>query len=76
MLYLGWNTINLMEIWMQASTKSELTSTEIHEEIHKRYTQHLAEAMGQTKLSILRQLVDDALILPVHSHEIKVDFYE
>jgi len=49
---------------------------EAHEEIHQRYTAALVRSMQDTKLGILRQLVDDAVIFPVHSHEIKVDFDE
>jgi hypothetical protein len=65
-----------MEIWMQASTKSELTSTEIHEEIHKRYTQHLAEAMGNTKEFITSQILLCGFRDVDKSYEIKVDFDE
>lgn len=65
---------------MEPIMKSEWTSMEIHEEAHKRYTQHLAEAMGQTKQILVSRILQqhswDGADLLSNPHEIKVDFNE
>jgi hypothetical protein len=38
------------------------------------YTYALGRSMQDTKIMLLHKLLDDGIILPVNSHEIKVDF--
>jgi maltooligosyltrehalose synthase len=47
----------------------------IHEELHKRYTQHLAEAMGNTReILVSKILSENVWVKP--SWEIEVNFDE
>jgi hypothetical protein len=56
------------------------TDVKIHEEIHKRYAQHLAEAMGKTKEILAGQIIGDAwglyanVATTTNTWEMKVDF--
>ena len=46
-----------------------------HEEIHKRYTSALAESMANTRVNLLRSLIDEAtLYSDPNKHQIEVDF--
>ena len=36
----------------------DMIDPKVHEELHKRYAQHLAEAMGQTKERIVANLME------------------
>ena len=57
-------------------------AVKIHEEIHKRYAQHLAEAMGKTKEILAGQILGDAWGLYANvaaitkTWEIEVDFHD
>ena len=55
-----------------------MEKTEIADEINNRYTSALARGMADTRIMLLRQLIDESAItsyLPNHNpHEIKVDF--
>jgi len=47
----------------------------MHEEMHKRYTQHLAEAMGQTKEALTLQILGGAFRdVDKPSYIVEVDF--
>jgi len=51
------------------------SDTKLHEEMHKRYTQHLAEAMGQTKEALTMQILyGTTWCEPKPSYIVEVDF--
>ena len=57
-------------------------AVKIHEEIHKQYAQHLAEAMGKTKEILAGQILGDAwglyanVAATTKTWEIEVDFHD
>lgn len=50
------------------------TITETIEVGASAYTKALAQSMQDTRNSILRKLLDEAILIPTNNHEIKVDF--
>ena len=50
------------------------SDTKLHEEMHKRYTQHLAESMGHTREILVSQILNETTWCePKPSYIVEVD---
>jgi hypothetical protein len=53
-----------------------MVDVDVHEEMHKRYTQHLAQAMGNTREILTSQIMQGWGTYIPNEHEIEVKFDE